>query len=93
MKGILLDNNGDIIKANGVIAVGDNDEQIVRHLLLSSPGNYFYAQTLGARVIGMLHGKPDPFWAGNAKKQLAQCLVPADELSVDNEGVNIKLKK
>jgi hypothetical protein len=75
MKGILVDDNGNLMVSGGHLLIGDNREQVTQHLIGAFTGEYKHAPTLGGNARRMISGTEDPFWAGNVKSQLKQCHV------------------
>ncbi len=92
MKGILVDDNGDLIMSGGRIAIGDNRTQVAQHLIGAFAGEYKNAPLLGGNARNMIAGQPDPFWAGSVKSQLKQCLVEAERVAVEDGEVVVELK-
>ena len=92
MKGILVDDNGDLVIRGGHIATGDNRTQCAQHLIGAFTGEYKYAPLLGGNARNMICVTPDPFWAGNVKSQLRQCLIEAERLEVGANTIEIELK-
>lgn len=92
MKGILVDDNGDLVMSGGHIAIGDNRAQCAQHLIGAFTGEYKHAPLLGGNARNMIAGTPDPFWAGSVKSQLRQCLLEAERIEVTNEGIVMELK-
>lgn len=92
MKGILVDDNGDLMVSGGTLAIGDNRAQAAQHLIGAFAGEYKHAPMLGGNARNMIAGKPDPFWAGSVKSQLKQCLVEADRVSVEEGEVVVELR-
>lgn len=92
MKGILVDDNGNLIVSSGHVTVGDNREQCARHLITAWTGEYKHAPMLGGNVRRMIAGSQDPFWAGRMKEHLKQCHIDVERLSVTDEGVEFRVK-
>ena len=92
MKGILVDDNGNLIVSSGHVTVGDNREQCARHLITAWTGEYKHAPMLGGNVRRMIAGSQDPFWAGRMKEHLKQCHIDVEQLSVTDEGVEFRVK-
>lgn len=92
MKGILVDDNGNLMVSGGHVAVGDNREQCARHLITAWTGEYKHAPMLGGNVRRMIAGGHDPFWAGRMKEQLKQCHIDVERLRVTDEDVEIRIK-
>jgi hypothetical protein len=70
MKGILLDENNDVIVEHGTMKIGDVDAQIAEHVVTAFQGEYKEVPLLGGNIRKMLNGTPDPFWAGEMRRQL-----------------------
>lgn len=92
MKGILVDENGDLMVSGGRLVIGDNRAQVAQHLIGAFAGEYKHAPMLGGNARNMIAGKPDPFWSGSVKSQLKQCLVEADRVAVEEGEVVVELK-
>jgi len=78
MKGILIDENGEVIIEHGTMKVGDVDAQIAEHIVTAFRGEYKEVPLLGGAARNMLNGAPDPFWAGDIKRQLESQGIRAD---------------
>lgn len=91
MRGILVEENGDVIIADGHLAIGDNRMQCARQLTEACTGEYKHAPTLGGNVRRMLSGEADPFWAGDVRKQLSQCGIDVERIRVENQVITIEL--
>lgn len=92
MKGILVDDNGDLMVSGGRLVIGDNRAQVAQHLIGAFAGEYKNAPLLGGNARNMIAGQPDPFWAGSVKSQLKQCLVEAERVAVEEGEVVVELK-
>ena len=92
MKGILVNDNGDLMVSGGHVTVGDNREQCARHLITAWTGEYKHAPMLGGNVRRMIAGGHDPFWAGRMKEQLKQCHVEVEHLRVTEGEVELRLR-
>ena len=92
MKGILVDDNGDLVMSGGHIAIGDNRAQCAQHLIGAFTGEYKHAPLLGGNARNMINGTPDPFWAGNLKSQLRQCLIEAERVELVDGEIIVELK-
>lgn len=92
MKGILIDDDGNLVITGGHVTVGDNRAQCAQHLIGAFTGEYKHAPLLGGNARNMINGIPDPFWAGSVKSQLRQCLLEAERIEVTEEGIVLELK-
>jgi len=78
MRGILLDENGDVMVSNGSVVIGDVDGQIAEHVIAAFQGEFKESPLLGGNALKMLNGVPDPFWAGDIKRQLKSQGISAE---------------
>jgi hypothetical protein len=78
---------------NGTLQIGDNTIQCVQQLLIAFQGEYKGYPMLGAGLKNMYNGTPDPFWAGNAKKQLKSALINVDRILCNENGLTITIKE
>ncbi|MBQ9434521.1 MAG: hypothetical protein IJU33_00130 [Bacteroidales bacterium] len=92
MKGILVDDNGDLMISGGRLVIGDNRAQVAQHLIGAFAGEYKHAPMLGGNARNMIAGQPDPFWVGSVKSQLKQCLVEVERVIVEDGEVVVELK-
>ena len=92
MKGILIDDNGNLIISGGHVTVGDNRAQCAQHLIGAFTGEYKHAPMLGGNARRMIAGTPDPFWAGSVKSQLRQCLIETERLQITDGTIELELK-
>ena len=91
MRGILLDDTGDLKVSGGTLAVGDTDAQVAELVLEAFPGDYTERPTLGCAVRLMMCGTPDPYFAGRAKSMLESCGVSVKKLVTDREGIILEI--
>jgi len=91
MRGILLDENGEIIIENGTMKIGNVDAQVAEHVITAFQGEFKEVPLLGGNMAKMLNGKPDPFWPAEMKRQLKTQHIDAD-ISVDEDNYFVKLK-
>lgn len=92
MKGILIDDDGNLVITGGHVSIGDNRTQCVQHLIGAFTGEYKHASTLGGNAKQMIAGTPDPFWAGSVKSQLKQCHIEVERIEVTDEGIVVEVK-
>lgn len=86
MRGILIDEDGDVKIDNGSLSIGECSADVAERVLVSHPGEFKETPTIGMFSIGQQNGKPDPFWRGEAKRQLKQMGVDLKEITIDNKG-------
>lgn len=70
MRGILTDENGDMMVQNGSLVIGDNSVDCAVHILEAYKGEFKEIPLLGCNIRDMLNGSPDPFWRSDATRQL-----------------------
>lgn len=93
MKGILLDENSEIMIRNGSMVIGDVDTQVVEHVITAFQGEYKEVPLLGGNIKKMLNGAPDPFWAGEMKRQLKAQHINADIKGMNEGNFIVELNK
>ena len=91
MRGILTDDNGNLVVRDGHLAIGDNRTQCAQHLIGAHTGEYKHAPLLGGNARKMVSGVADPFWAGEMKGQLKQCHIDTASLRVTGNGVELEI--
>mgnify|MGYP000494461125 CR=1 FL=1 len=70
MKGLLLDEDGDLLIRKGSLVIGENSDQIIGLVLVANRGEFKEYPLIGAEVIKLQNGNNDPFWANDAKNML-----------------------
>jgi hypothetical protein len=93
MKGILLDDGGEIIIEGGTMKIGDVDAQIAEHVITAFQGEYKEIPLLGGNAKKMLNGKPDPFWPSEIKRQLKTQHIEADIKTSSDGNFMVQLKQ
>ncbi len=102
MRGLLLDENGDLLvnivrgadrKITSGLVVGDNTLQCAQLILGAFTGEFKNAPLLGANAKNMINGTPDPFWSGNTKRQLRSALIDVERVIYKKEGINVIIKE
>jgi hypothetical protein len=89
MKGILIDDSGNLQVVNGALQIGDRAIQDAILLIGSFTGELKGAPLLGGNAQKMINGVIDPFWAGNVKSQLKSINIIAKELGISEDGVYV----
>ena len=92
MKGIQVNESGELMLRAGTLAIGDTDEQRAMHVLNATAGEYKETPTLGCNPTRQIGGQTDPFWAGDVKKQLRRAGVEADSVSIEGDNITVKIK-
>ena len=94
MRGILLDDNGDLIVRGGTLLIGDNATQCVQHILIAFTGEYKHAPLLGGNIKKMINGTPDPFWSANVRRQLKSQRIEVKRITIaDNGNIEIEINE
>ncbi|HPX59821.1 MAG TPA: hypothetical protein PLL02_05255 [Bacteroidales bacterium] len=93
MKGILVDDNGELIIGNGTLKIGDVQVQLATHLIVAFTGEYKHAPLIGGNAKKMIAGSVYPFWVGDVKRQLKQCLVNVESFELNNGVVEVEIKE
>jgi hypothetical protein len=93
MNGLLTDDDGDILIRNRSLVIGDCTADVVQRVLEAYPGEFREYPKLGCFVASQQNGTPDPFWPGNAKKQLKASGVDVDTLRITPDGeIELRVK-
>lgn len=92
MKGILVDENGDLMVSGGTLAIGEPRWQWAQHVIGAFTGEYKLSPLIGGNARRMIAGRTDPFWAGGVKNQLKQCLAEANSVKVTEDGIVVELR-
>lgn len=92
MNGILTDSDGDIKIANGTLAIGDCTADVAERVLQAYPGEFKEVPELGLFAVQQLNGNGNPFWSGEARKQLKSQGISAT-VSIENEQITIAIKE
>lgn len=90
MKGLLVDEEGDLIVENGTIKTGENTEQVAHWVVVANRGEFKEFPLIGGEIIKMINGTPDPMWKSNVKNMLFAAGVPVKRIKI--EGSNITLE-
>jgi hypothetical protein len=91
MKGILFDEDGDLMVRNGNVVIGDVDCQILEHVLEAYPGEFKEAPTVGAHLADALNGSFDPFLEGKIKEMLKSQHIEVTRLNITEEGIELTI--
>jgi hypothetical protein len=92
MKGILLDEDCEVIIERGTMKIGDVDAQVAEHVITAFQGEFKEVPLLGGNAALMLNGTPNPFWAAEMKRQLGTQHIDADINVNDDGNYFVKLK-
>lgn len=91
MKGILIDDSGNLIVKKGTLEIGDTKVQDAALLIGAFTGEFKHAPMLGGNVKKIINGKMDPFWISNMKAQLKAIGLQVKDLRVTETGVELEL--
>jgi hypothetical protein len=91
MKGILIDDNGDLLIRKRTLVVGDCDMDVSERLIRAWQGEFKEAPLLGGNVDKLQNGTVSPFWRGEMITQLRSQHVDVKHLDVTENGVNLEL--
>ena len=92
MKGILLDNNGDIAFSGLDFAIGEITDQTAETIIVSHYGEIKEKPMLGFGAARLLGGNYDPFWSNEIKESLRKGLIQVASITFTSDGINIETK-
>ena len=92
MKGILIDDDGNLVIKGEHVTIGDNRAQCAQHLIGAFTGEYKHAPMLGGNAKRMIAGTLDPFWVGNMKSQLKAAFIEVERIEVTDDGIVLEIK-
>ncbi len=92
MNGILTDETGDLSIGKKSLRIGDIRAAVAERVLIAYPGEFKEKPQLGCRMRETVNGIPDPFFRGNAMTQLKSEGVEVEEINVNADGVELKIK-
>ena len=90
MRGILTDENGDMMVQGGSLVIGNNSEDCSQRILEAYKGEIKAQPLIGCNVRDMLNGAPDPFWRSDAKRQLQSQHINAD-VEFTEKGIEVRI--
>ena len=90
MKGILLDDNGDLLVKKGGLTIGENSDQIIEQVLIANRGEYKEHPLLGAEIIKLQNGTTDPVWATDAKVMLKYAGVKVNKVKISGNQIIVE---
>lgn len=89
MKGILLDNNGDLL-IEGSLQIGNVKEQTAIFLFEAMRGEFREYPLLGLEAKRLLGASCDPFFITKAKKMLQHCHIEVNKIRMENNQIIIQ---
>ncbi|MDD4141597.1 MAG: hypothetical protein PHR20_02225 [Bacteroidales bacterium] len=91
MKGILLDDNGDIDFTGSDFAIGDDRLQSAQIILKAMPGEIKESPTLGVGIVKELKAPEDPFLRQRIKKNMALGNIGVTSVNINTTDNNIEI--
>jgi hypothetical protein len=91
MKGMLIEDNGDLMVRNGCLVVGDCLPDVVERLIGAFQGEFKEQPLLGGNARDLIGGNPDPFWAGEVRGQLKKVGVPVSAINVTGGEISLSI--
>lgn len=86
MRDVLLDDDNDMVVVGGDMVVGDITQQMIKHVVMATPGEYKEYPMLGVGMIMQINGNRNQFVLNNIKEQLAAVGIAAKNVAWDDEG-------
>ncbi len=91
MKGILIEDTGDLMIRDESAVIGEIDSQVIERVLTAYPGEFKEVPLIGANVRAMLGGTPDPFWRNNAKDMLKTQHIQVKKIEIIDNQITVEL--
>jgi hypothetical protein len=91
MKGMLIDENGDLMVRKGALVIGDCDMDVAERLIRAWQGEFKEAPLLGGNVDKLLNGAVAPFWRGEMMSQLKSQHVNVKQLDINENGIDLTI--
>jgi hypothetical protein len=92
MKGILIDENGDLMVRNGAPVIGDCAADIAERVIRAWQGEFKEEPLIGGNICKVLKGSPSPFWRDDLKKQMKSQHIELKELNIENNKLELIIK-
>lgn len=93
MKGILIDENRDLMVRNGSLVIGNCVADVAERIIGAWQGEFKEAPLLGGNIKKMTAGKPNPFWEGDMKAQLKFEGIPVSSVRLNEDGVELIIEE
>lgn len=91
MRGILIDpETGDVQVNAGRLAVGDTTVQTAECVLRAVRGEFKEHPLIGAEILKMLGGSPNPMWKADAKTMLQACGLSVSRVEMKDGQITIE---
>jgi hypothetical protein len=91
MKGILIDDNGDLMVRKKALVIGDCEMDVSERLIRAWQGEFKEAPLLGGNVDKLLNGAVSPFWRGEMIAQLRAQHIDVKYIDVTENGIELKI--
>lgn len=91
MKGILTDNNNDIMFAGKDFLIGDIAGQTAETIVTECRGAFKEVPLMGFGVTRVLGGNFNSNWKNEIKESLKKGLITAKSVEIDNGNINIEI--
>jgi hypothetical protein len=92
MKGILVDDDGDLMVRDGSLVIGDCAADVAQRIIVAWTGEFKESPLLGGNAKKMIAGTPDPFWEGNVRSQLKKEKVNVSALRASKDGIELTIE-
>lgn len=91
MRGLLIDpETGDVQVTAGRLAVGDTTAQTAECVLRAVRGEFKEHPLIGAEILKMLGGSPNPMWKADAKTMLQACGLSVSRVEMKDGQITIE---
>lgn len=90
MRGIRQDDNGDLMIRGGDLVIGDPTPDIVANTMFAQPGDFKEFPLVGAGLRMAIGGKPDVFFPGRLKGQLAAQGIKVKRIVARGEEITVE---
>jgi len=91
MKGLLLDNNNDMMFTGMDFTIGDIDGQTAEAIITAHYGEIKEIPTMGFGASRMLGGNINPVWKNEIRESLNKGLLKAKTIDMTNTEINVEI--
>jgi hypothetical protein len=89
MKGMMIDETGDLLVIKGALVIGDCAMDVAERLIRAWQGEFKEAPLLGGNVDKLRNGAVDPFWRGEMIAQLKSQHIEVRQLDINENGIEL----
>lgn len=89
MKGMMIDENYDLVIKGGQLTLGEVEPQVCELALVATPSDFKEHPAIGAELKKMLGGESDIMWTVKTKKMLRSCGVEVEKIVIDENTVTV----